>query len=64
MTSVLGTLLASLGLLVGMIAVGLILHASGVTGATPAGGLLLAGLGVLLAGLFTFGYGTAWNASY
>jgi hypothetical protein len=64
MTSVLGTLLATIGLLVGMIALGLILYASGLTGARPASGLLVVGIVVFFAGVFAFGYGTASNASY
>lgn len=64
MGSTLGTLLASVGLLVAAGAVLLLLSASGLTGGAPAGGLVLGAAGGFLVGVFAFAYGVGRRASY
>lgn len=64
MGSVFGSILASVGALLALGSVLLLLHVSGLTGATPAAQLALVATGGFLVGVFTLGYGVGKRATH
>ena len=64
MGSVIGTVLAGVGVTVATASLLALVHVSGLTGAPRAPGLLLLAIAVFLLGVFVFGYGVGRRTGY
>ena len=64
MGSTLGTYVAGIGIVIAVLAVLVLVRASGLTGGAPAAQQLFGAVGVFLAGVFVFGYGVGKRSGY